>query len=151
LYKAAKNLNEPRLLPVKAIFVVTLKSNLRHLPLQLPYWGYKMSCGRSLSRDLLIAKTASGKDQIIKNSTQNQIFLKNEPVLSGVAMSELSKGTKKHTSKSCETIPLKNKTKMPMQTNSHYYRTSSMQPITGDEAVLTRLIRTSVKTLEEAY
>jgi hypothetical protein len=30
---------------------------------------------------------------------------KNEPIPEGVAMSELSNGTKKHTSKSCETIP----------------------------------------------
>jgi hypothetical protein len=35
-------------------------------------------------------------------------FEKNEPVPSGVAMSELSNGIKKHTSKSHETIPLSN-------------------------------------------
>jgi hypothetical protein len=34
-------------------------------------------------------------------------ILKNEPVPSVVAMSELSNGTKKHNSKSHETIPLK--------------------------------------------
>jgi hypothetical protein len=33
-------------------------------------------------------------------------FQKNIPVPSGLAMSELSNGTKKHTSKSRETIPL---------------------------------------------
>jgi hypothetical protein len=36
-----------------------------------------------------------------------RLFKKNEPVPSGVAMSELSNGIKKHTSKSRETIPLK--------------------------------------------
>jgi hypothetical protein len=48
--------NEPWLLPVKAIFVVTLKSNLCHLPLPLPHRGYKISCGCSLSRDLITGK-----------------------------------------------------------------------------------------------
>jgi hypothetical protein len=61
-----------------------------------------MSCGRSLSRDSLTAKTTSAKARKIKNSTRKK--KKNEPVLSGVAMSELSNGTKKHTS--LETIPL---------------------------------------------
>jgi hypothetical protein len=65
-----------------------------------------MSCGRSLSRDSLTAKTTREKAQIIENSTQNRLYLKNEPVPSGVAMSELSNGTKKHNSQSHETIPL---------------------------------------------
>jgi hypothetical protein len=38
--------------------------------------------------------------------TRNQLFFKNKPVPSRVAMSKLSNGTKKYTSKSCETIPL---------------------------------------------
>jgi hypothetical protein len=42
-------------------------------------------------------KTTSAKARKIKNSTRNP---------AGVAMSELSNGTKKHTSKSRETIPL---------------------------------------------
>jgi hypothetical protein len=62
--------------------------------------------GRSLSRDSLTAKSTSAKARKIKNSTRNWLF-KNEPVPAGVAMSELSYGTKKHTSKSRETIPLK--------------------------------------------
>jgi hypothetical protein len=76
-----------------------LKSNLHPIPLLLPYWGYEMSRGCSLSRDLLTAKTTSVKARKIENSTR-----KNKPDPSGVAMSELSNGTKKHTSKSQETI-----------------------------------------------
>jgi hypothetical protein len=64
-----------------------------------------MSPGRSLSRDLLTAKTTSAKAQKIKNSTRNRLFL-NKPVPEWVAVSELSNGTKEHTSKSRETIPL---------------------------------------------
>jgi hypothetical protein len=66
-----------------------------------------MSPGRSLSRDLLTAKTTSAKARKIKNSTQNRLKKKNQPVPEGVAMSDLSNGTKKHTSKSRETIPLR--------------------------------------------
>jgi hypothetical protein len=65
-----------------------------------------MSPGQSLSRDSPSAKTTSAKAQKIKNLTQNLLFFLNEPVPAGVAMSELSIGTKKHTSKSRETIPL---------------------------------------------
>jgi hypothetical protein len=72
------------------------------IELSLPYRGYKMSCGHSLSRDSLTWKTTTAKAQIIKNSTQNRLFKINEPVPSGVAMSELSNGIKKH-----DTIPLK--------------------------------------------
>jgi hypothetical protein len=43
--------NEHLLLPVKAIFVVTLKLNLRHLPLPLPHRGYEMSCSHSANRE----------------------------------------------------------------------------------------------------
>jgi hypothetical protein len=60
---------EPRSLPVKAIFVITLKSNLHPIPFSLPYRGYEMSPGHSLSRDLLTAKTTSAKAQKIENST----------------------------------------------------------------------------------
>jgi hypothetical protein len=42
-----------------------------------------------------------------KNLQEIDFLLKNEPIPAGVAMSELSNGTKKHTSKSRETIPLK--------------------------------------------
>jgi hypothetical protein len=63
-----------------------------------------MSFGRSLSRDALTGKTNTAKARIIKNSTQNGLYKKHVP--SGVAMSELSNGIKKHTSKSHETIPL---------------------------------------------
>jgi hypothetical protein len=51
-----------------------------------------MSPGRSLSRDSLTAKTTSANARKIKNLSY--------------PMSELSNGTKKHTSKSRETIPL---------------------------------------------
>jgi hypothetical protein len=69
-----------------------------------------VSCGRSLSRDLLTAKTTTANAQIIKNSTQNRLY---ERVPSGVAMSELSNGTKKHTLKSRETLPLINAAYLP--------------------------------------
>jgi hypothetical protein len=52
------------------------------------------------------AKTNSAKAQKIQNLTRNRLKKKNEPIQEGVAMSELSNGTKKHTSKSRETIPL---------------------------------------------
>jgi hypothetical protein len=43
-----------------------------------------------------------------KSKIRHEIdFKKNKPVPEGVAMSELSNGTKKHTSKSRETIPLR--------------------------------------------
>jgi hypothetical protein len=49
--------------------------------------------------------------KLLRQGPKNQKFdtkstLKKEPVPEGVAMSELSNGTKKHTSKSRETIPL---------------------------------------------
>jgi hypothetical protein len=66
-----------------------------------------MSCSRSLSRDSLTGKTTSAKARIIENSTQNQLYFKKQTRLSGLAMSELSNGTKKYTSKSRETIPLR--------------------------------------------
>jgi hypothetical protein len=65
-----------------------------------------MSPGRSLSRDSLTAKTTSAKAQKIKNSTQNRLYFNKRTRSGRVAMSELSNGTKKHTSKSRETIPL---------------------------------------------
>jgi hypothetical protein len=64
-----------------------------------------MSPGRALSRDSCPAKTTSGEARKIKNSTRNRLLKKNAPAPEGVAMSELSNGTKKHTSKSRETIP----------------------------------------------
>jgi hypothetical protein len=76
-------------------------------PLSYPVWGYEMSPGRALSRDSCPAKTTSAKDRKIENLTRNRLFKKNEPAPDRVAMSELSNGTKKHTSKSRETIPLK--------------------------------------------
>jgi hypothetical protein len=85
-----------------------LKSNLHPTPLSLTVRGYKMSPGRSLSRDSLTAKTTSAKAG--KSKIRHKIdFKKNEPVPEGVAMSDLSNGTKKHTSKSRETIPLSEK------------------------------------------
>jgi hypothetical protein len=60
-----------------------------------------MRRGCFLSQDSLTAKTTSAMAQKIKNSTRNRLYF-----LSGVAMSELSNGTKKDTSKSRETIPL---------------------------------------------
>jgi hypothetical protein len=66
----------------------------------------RMSCGRSLSRDLLTGKTTSTNPRIIENLTRNRLYFKKEPVPSGVAMSYLFYGIKKHTSKSRETIPL---------------------------------------------
>jgi hypothetical protein len=62
--------------------------------------------GCALSRDSCPAKTTSAKARKIKNSTRNRLLKKNEPAPDGVAMSELSNSTKKHTSKSHETIPL---------------------------------------------
>jgi hypothetical protein len=102
----------PWSLNVKALFVVTLKSNLHHILLTLPYRGYEMSRGRSLSRDSLTAKTTTAKARLIKNSTRNHLLKK--PVPSGVAMSKLSNGTKKHTSKSRET-PLKSTSNFSMK------------------------------------
>jgi hypothetical protein len=65
-----------------------------------------MSPGHALSRDSCPAKTTSAKARKIKNSTKNG-FLKKLTRSGNVAMSELSNGTKKHTSKSRETIPLR--------------------------------------------
>jgi hypothetical protein len=64
--------------------------------------------GRSLSRDSLTAKTTSVKARIIENSIRNRLYFKKRTRSVRVAMSELSNGTKKHTSKSHETtgIPL---------------------------------------------
>jgi hypothetical protein len=66
-----------------------------------------MSPRRALSRDSCTEKTTSAKARKIKNSTRNRLKKKkNDPAVEGVAMFELSNGTKKHTSKSRETIPL---------------------------------------------
>jgi hypothetical protein len=89
------------------IFGVMLKSNLRHLPLWAPYQGYEMCCCLSLSQDSLSGNTTATKARSIKYTTRNGNFFKNEPILSGVAMSELSNSIKKHTPKSHETIPFK--------------------------------------------
>jgi hypothetical protein len=69
--------------------------------------GLRMSPGRALSRDSCPAKTTSAKARKIKNLTRNRCLKKYEPAPDGVEMFELSNGTKKHTSKSRETIPLR--------------------------------------------
>jgi hypothetical protein len=88
----------------KAIFVITLKSNF-HPILCRALSGATNEPRTCPERDSCTAKTTSAKAQKIKNSTRNRC-LKKEPAPDGVAMSELSNGTKKHTSKSRETIPL---------------------------------------------
>jgi hypothetical protein len=67
-----------------------------------------MSPSCSLSRDSLTAKTTSAKARKKKIRHKIDFIFKNEPVPAGVAMSELNNGTKIHTSKSRETIPLSN-------------------------------------------
>jgi hypothetical protein len=70
-----------------------------------------MSPGRSLSRDSLTGKLLAPRPE--KSKIRHEIdFKKKRPVPEGVAMSELSNGTKKHTLKSRETIPL-NKNPFP--------------------------------------
>jgi hypothetical protein len=64
--------HKAQLLPVKATFVVTLKSNLRPIPLSLPRRGYEKSCCCFWSQDSLLGKTIIAKARKIENFEKKQ-------------------------------------------------------------------------------